>query len=147
MHAYSPECWCQLPQTSMIKSKFRPMWINHMAKKRQSRGAAEQIAASAAASVLHKHLRELREGVKNVISRGDSGKGGAAGVMSITAASNCQVGPPQLCLAVQCAFDDPDHPFLALLCSLRPFDFRPASSRLPCAMRCRLAHRGRAFYL
>ena len=80
MYAHTPLRSSQLPQTSVIKSKFRPMWINHMAKKRQSRaGAASHIAASAEGTVFRNKLRELREGVKNVISRGDSGKGGAAG--------------------------------------------------------------------
>ena len=97
MHAHTTLRSCQLPQTSLIKSKFRPIWINHMAKKRQSRaGAASHIIESVEGITVRKTLRELREGVKNVISRGDSGKGGAAGQQNLSNAA--KRGPAELLL-------------------------------------------------
>jgi len=49
-------------------------------KKNKADSELAAICHSAAAVALQKQLREIRDGVRNVISRGDSGKGGAAGM-------------------------------------------------------------------
>ena len=60
----------QLPAGSLLKNTFRPMLFNKMG-----------MGAKTTEEHLIKWLREIKGGVKNFLSRGDNGKGGASGVV------------------------------------------------------------------
>jgi hypothetical protein len=60
----------QLPAGSLLKNTFRPMLFKKMG-----------VGAKTTEEQLIKWLREIKGGVKNFLSRGDNGKGGASGVI------------------------------------------------------------------
>jgi hypothetical protein len=59
----------QLPAGSLLKNTLRPLLLGKMKTAKQTE---EQLKT---------WLREIRGGVKNFLSRGDNGKGGASGVV------------------------------------------------------------------